>query len=160
MSDTLTPLAPADVAARISAGHALLIDIREPDEFARRHVPGAVSLPLSRFDLKPLPVLPGTAVIFTCKTWMRTGANAARLAAPVAGDAFVLAGGVDAWAAAGAGGGDQNRGIATLNHHRVPSLGGEPTGSQPDLPTIEGDRLSLSLHVRLCPVVVRDHSRI
>jgi rhodanese-related sulfurtransferase len=32
---------------------------------------------------------------------MRTGANAARLAAPVAGDAFVLAGGVDAWAAAG-----------------------------------------------------------
>ena len=101
MSDTLTPLAPADVAARISAGHALLIDIREPDEFARRHVPGAVSLPLSRFDLKPLPVLPGTAVIFTCKTGMRTGANAARLAAPVAGDAFVLAGGVDAWAAAG-----------------------------------------------------------
>ena len=101
MSDTLTPLAPADVAARISAGHALLIDIREPDEFARRHVPGAVSLPLSRFDLKPLPVLPGTAVIFTCKTGVRTGANAARLAAPVAGDAFVLAGGVDAWAAAG-----------------------------------------------------------
>jgi rhodanese-related sulfurtransferase len=101
MTDTLTPLSPADVAARINGGHALLIDIREPDEFARRHVPGAVSLPLSRFDLKPLPVLPGTAVVFTCKTGMRTGGNAARLAAPVAGEAFVLAGGVDAWAAAG-----------------------------------------------------------
>jgi len=101
MTDILTPLSPADVAARIDGGHALLIDIREPDEFARRHVPGAVSLPLSRFDLKPLPVLPGTAVVFTCKTGMRTGGNAARLAAPVAGEAFVLAGGVDAWAAAG-----------------------------------------------------------
>jgi rhodanese-related sulfurtransferase len=101
MTDTLTSLAPADVAARIRAGHAVLIDIREPDEFARRHSPGAVSMPLSQFDLKPLPVLPGTAVVFTCKTGMRTGANAARLAAPVAGDAFVLAGGVDAWAAGG-----------------------------------------------------------
>ena len=101
MAHSLVSLSPGDVAARIDAGHALSIDIREPDEFARRHVPGAVSLPLSRFDLQPLPVLPGTAVVFTCKTGMRTAANAARLAAPVAGEAFVLAGGVDGWAGAG-----------------------------------------------------------
>ena len=101
MTDTLTSLSPADVADRVRQGHVLLIDIREADQFARRHIPGAVSLPLSKFDLAPLPVLPGTAVVFTCKTGMRTGANAARLAAPVTGDAYVLAGGVDGWAAAG-----------------------------------------------------------
>lgn len=101
MTNTLTPLAPAAVEERLRAGHAILIDIREADEFARRHIPGAVSLPLSAFAVTKLPALPGADVVFTCRTGMRTGANAARLAAPVTGTAFVLEGGVDAWGAAG-----------------------------------------------------------
>ena len=38
----LVPLKPADVAERLKARSAVLIDIREPDEFARDHVSGAV----------------------------------------------------------------------------------------------------------------------
>ena len=70
---------------------------------------------------------------------------------------FVVAGEgeeIDAFAAAGAGGGHENRGIAAFNQHRTPGLGGETTGGQSDLPTIEGDRLRLSLHWALCPFVV------
>jgi rhodanese-related sulfurtransferase len=101
MTDQLISLAPADVESRLRQGHALLIDIREPDEFARRHIEGAVSQPLSTLDSAPLPALAGAAVIYTCKSGMRTGANAARLAAAVAGPAYVLAGGVDGWVKAG-----------------------------------------------------------
>jgi len=101
MSSTLIPLKPAVVAARLKAGAAILVDIREPDEFARRHVKGALSRPLGSLETAHLKIEPGADVVFTCRTGMRTGANCERLAAQVEGQAFVLDGGVDAWAAAG-----------------------------------------------------------
>lgn len=101
MPATLTPLKPEIVADRIRFGRAVLVDIREPDEFARRHVKGAISRPLSGFEAAHLKIEPGKEVIFTCRTGMRTGANCQRLAATVDGEVFVLEGGVDAWAADG-----------------------------------------------------------
>jgi len=96
----LIPLSPADVAVRLNRG-ALLVDIREADEFARRHVAGAVSRPLSAFEQAHLRIEPGQDVIFTCRTGNRTSVHCARLQASVDGDAWVLEGGVDGWAAAG-----------------------------------------------------------
>ncbi|MFZ4747810.1 MAG: rhodanese family protein [Sphingomonas sp.] len=101
MPKSLIALKPEYVEERVRQGHALLIDIREDDEFARRHVPGALSRPLSHFDAVALPEMDGTDVIFTCRSGMRTSAHAARLAAPVGGTANVLEGGLDAWARAG-----------------------------------------------------------
>ena len=106
MPKTLISLKPEAVEERVRQGHALLIDIREDDEFARRHIPGALSHPLSRFEAVTLPEMAGTAgvvgdVIFTCRSGMRTAANADRLAAPVAGHAFVLEGGLEGWDRAG-----------------------------------------------------------
>ena len=77
------------------------MDIREPDEFARRHVRGALSRPLSAFEDANLKVDPGADVVFTCRTGMRTGANCQRLAGVVDDPAYVLDGGVDAWTSAG-----------------------------------------------------------
>ena len=101
MTKTLIALKPDAVEERVRQGHALLIDIREDDEFARRHIPGALSRPLSRFEAVALPEMAGTDVIFTCRSGMRTAANAERLAAPVSGNAFVLEGGLDGWERAG-----------------------------------------------------------
>jgi rhodanese-related sulfurtransferase len=101
MTARLSPLKPADLAARLAAGKAVLIDIREPDEFARGHIGGALSRPLSGFEAAHLSLQPGKDVVFTCRTGMRTGANCDRLAARVEGDAFVLEGGLDGWSAAG-----------------------------------------------------------
>lgn len=97
----LIPLRPADAAQLVAAGGARLVDIREPDEFARRHIRGALSHPLSGFEAAHLRIEPGRDVIFTCRSGNRTAANCARLEASVEGDAYVLDGGVDAWAAAG-----------------------------------------------------------
>ena len=101
MSAQLILMKPAEVADRIAKRGATLIDIREPDEFRRRHVPGALSRPLSAFEAAGLKVEPAREVIFTCRSGMRTAANCERLANSVGGPALVLGGGVDAWAAAG-----------------------------------------------------------
>ena len=97
----LTPLSPAEVSRRLKQNTAVLIDIREPDEFAREHVVGAVHAPLSAFDAFTPAGADGRDVIFTCRTGNRTGVNCDRLAAKTTGQAFVLEGGLDAWKAQG-----------------------------------------------------------
>lgn len=101
MTAKLTPLPAPEVAERLKSGRALLIDIREADEYARRRVKGAVSRPLSTFETAHLKIEPANDVIFTCRSGMRTQANCDRLAASVDGAAYILEGGLDAWAAAG-----------------------------------------------------------
>lgn len=101
MTATLRPLSPQDVRARIVAGRAVLVDVRKSDEFARLHVPGSLSYPLSGLEAAHLSVPPDAEVIFTCRSGMRTAGACDRLATRVAGDAFVMQGGLDAWAKAG-----------------------------------------------------------
>jgi rhodanese-related sulfurtransferase len=97
----LHPLTPPQVRERLNAGRAILVDIREADEYARSHIIGAQSQPLSTWEKAHLSVNPDADVIFTCRSGMRTAGACDRLAARVSGDAFVLEGGLDAWAKAG-----------------------------------------------------------
>ncbi|MDX2238623.1 MAG: rhodanese-like domain-containing protein [Hyphomonadaceae bacterium] len=97
----LAKLDPHTIAHRLRAGALTLIDIREPDEYAREHIPGAVSVPLSRIEQADLIVDPQKGAAFHCKSGMRTTAQCARLAARVEGEAFMMEGGLEAWKAAG-----------------------------------------------------------
>lgn len=101
MTVMLHPLSPQQVHERLDAGRAILVDIREADEFARSHITGAQSQPLSTWEKAHLSVDPDADVIFTCRSGMRTAGACDRLAARIRGDAFVLDGGLDAWAKAG-----------------------------------------------------------
>ena len=100
---SLTPLDAQSLARRLNAGDLTLIDIREPDEFAREHIAGAISLPLSRLEAGHVALRGVTPVAFTCRTGMRTNSNCDRLAAHVGEPAFVLEGGLDGWKKAGLG---------------------------------------------------------
>jgi rhodanese-related sulfurtransferase len=86
-------------ARRLLDQGAVLVDVREADEHARERVPGARNVPLSRLVEVDAPA--GKAVIFHCRSGARTAANAARLGAAAACDAYVLEGGLDAWKKAG-----------------------------------------------------------
>ena len=101
MTATLHKLSPQQVREWIDAGRAVLVDIREPDEYARSHIKGAQSQPLSVWEKAHLSVDPDADVIFTCRSGMRTAGACDRLAARVTGDAFVLDGGLNAWEKAG-----------------------------------------------------------
>lgn len=98
---SLTALSATEVSARIKAGKALLVDIREADEVARERIAGSVVAPLSLFEEAHLNLHPGRDVVFMCRTGNRTGANCVRLADRVPGEAFVLEGGLDGWKALG-----------------------------------------------------------
>ena len=98
---TLTPIDPQSLARKLKSRELTLIDIREPDEYAREHIEGAVSLPLSRLEAGHVALRGATPVAFTCRTGMRTNSNCDRLAAYVGEPAFVLDGGLDGWKKAG-----------------------------------------------------------
>ena len=77
----LRDLTAAEVHAMMAKGEALLIDVREPDEFAAERIHGALNFPLSTFDPKGLPDHAGRTVVFhtaVCLVDTRSGAvNAA-----------------------------------------------------------------------------------
>ncbi len=56
----------------LADGSIALIDVREPNEYAAGHIPGAILLPLSRFDPALLPNEPGKRVVFNCRSGQRT----------------------------------------------------------------------------------------
>jgi rhodanese-related sulfurtransferase len=90
-------------AKRLLDQGAMLIDIREADEHAREKIANARHLPLSKLDEADLAVRAGRAVIFHCRSGACTLANAPRLAGKIAAgcEAYVVAGGLDAWKKAG-----------------------------------------------------------
>jgi rhodanese-related sulfurtransferase len=98
---SLRPIDPIDLKSRMDAGTAILIDIREPDEYAREHIVGARLVPLSGFDAHDLDNEHGRTVVFHCKSGNRTAAHASRILARGFAEARMLAGGLDAWKAAG-----------------------------------------------------------
>ncbi|WP_164157135.1 rhodanese family protein [Sandarakinorhabdus rubra] len=100
----INTISPTDAAALVADGRAMIVDVREPAEFAARHIPASLSRPLSVPDTGPLACGDGMTLVFTCQSGRRTAANADRLAAlGPQGRVHLLAGGVDAWGKSGLG---------------------------------------------------------
>lgn len=59
-----------DIKKGLSEGSILLVDVREPQEFAAGHIPGAVSYPLSSFDPSALPT--DKRIVFSCAAGVRS----------------------------------------------------------------------------------------
>src|SRR5256885_17190146 len=58
--------------AWMERGEAILIDVREPPEYATEHIPGARLLPLSTFDPARVPQEAGKKVVLHCVMGMRS----------------------------------------------------------------------------------------
>jgi len=94
-------IGPAELKALLDQGEALVIDVREPGEFAAEHIAGAVNLPLSSFDPARLPAADGKTVILQCAGGKRFGMALDRCAEAQATIDTHLAGGLGAWKSAG-----------------------------------------------------------
>lgn len=94
-------LSPRQARAELDAARILLIDVREPAEFAAEHIQGARNFPLSSFDPDALPDAGAKTVVLQCAGGKRSAIALERCRA--AGHAIEshLAGGLAAWKAAG-----------------------------------------------------------
>jgi rhodanese-related sulfurtransferase len=90
----------AEQAARLVREGAVLVDIRDADEHARERIPDARLIPVGDLGRTRLPDGVRT-VIFHCRAGHRTTANADKLRASTACNAYILEGGLDAWKRAG-----------------------------------------------------------
>ena len=61
-----------EVKRGLAEGSILLVDVREPHEFAAGHIPGSVSHPLSAFDPVALPREEGRRTVFSCASGVRS----------------------------------------------------------------------------------------
>lgn len=95
---SVNDVAPTEASARIDNGEALLLDVREADEWAAGHSPAATHMPLGQLD--PAAVPQDKPVVTICRSGARSAEAAAALSA--AGHRVSnLEGGMKAWAAAG-----------------------------------------------------------
>ncbi|HSO94551.1 MAG TPA: rhodanese-like domain-containing protein [Acidimicrobiia bacterium] len=104
------PAVDPDEASQRAETGAILLDIREPDEWDSGHAPAAVWIPMGDLPARQDELTRDRPVVVVC----RSGARSARVTTALrqAGyDAANLAGGMQAWAAAG---------------HDVVTDGGEP----------------------------------
>lgn len=94
-----------DAATAVLAEADVLIDVREADEYAAGHIAGAINIPrgLLEFRLSSTAELDSRAlrVVLYCKTSGRAALSAVAMADMGYLDVHSIAGGYDAWVAAG-----------------------------------------------------------
>ena len=91
-----------EVAARMLSvcGDALLLDVRTPEEFAEKHIPGAKLIPLSELEGRLRELDREKKLIVYCRSGGRS-ARACALLSEHGFEAFNLKGGIMAWEASG-----------------------------------------------------------
>ncbi|BBV64678.1 TPA: rhodanese family protein [Kluyvera ascorbata] len=99
---TVEEITPQAALALIEQG-AMLVDIRDPDEYAREHIPAARLLPLGKIEQGvTLTANDDAVIIFHCQSGNRARNNLNRLIAAAApAQVKLLAGGIEAWRQAG-----------------------------------------------------------
>lgn len=100
----MTPIPTVDtetLVTWIDRDEAVLIDVREEPFFRAGHIPGARSVPYSRFDSTELPSPEGRRLVFSCELGILSERAAARVREAGGGEIFHLAGGIRAWQDAG-----------------------------------------------------------
>jgi rhodanese-related sulfurtransferase len=94
--DRITPL---EAAVRLESG-AVLIDVREQDEWDAVHVPNATLIPLSEFQARYTEMPKEKEIVLICAGGVRS-AQAAQFAAGYGYNVANLEGGIKAWMADG-----------------------------------------------------------
>lgn len=98
MTPAVGEVTAVDAARAATDDSVLLLDVREDDEWAAGHAPGALHMPLSALDAAAVPS--DRPVVAVCRSGNRSGQAAAVLA--VAGvDVVNMTGGMKAWSQAG-----------------------------------------------------------
>ncbi len=94
-------LTPQQVKTALDAHQILLIDVREPDEFAAEKIAGALNVPLSTLNPGALPDPGGKTIVLQCAGGKRSAMAVDKCRKANQAVETHLAGGLAAWKAAG-----------------------------------------------------------
>ena len=94
-------LTAGELEGLLRDGEALVVDVREPNEFAEGHIPGALNMPLSNFDPSALPHPQGKTLVLNCQGGKRSGMALDKCGVAQSAVDTHLAGGFGAWQSAG-----------------------------------------------------------
>ena len=96
---------PAEIsvtqAAAMREKGSLLLDVREPDEWAESHVPGATHIPLGTLDARLAELPRDQEIVVVCRSGGRSKSGRDILLKAGFGRVTSMTGGLTAWAAAG-----------------------------------------------------------
>ncbi len=96
----LQELTPVEVHDQLLRQWIVLIDVREPQEYANERISGAMLFPLSAFDPHALPVGGPRRIVFQCGTGKRSAMAVAKCLEAGVQATNHLKGGLQAWKAA------------------------------------------------------------
>ncbi len=89
-----------ELDALLHADAALVIDVREVNEYAAGHIPGSINMPLSTFLPSKLPTPAGKKLVLTCLGGKRSAMALDKCSIAQDSVDTHLAGGFSAWQAA------------------------------------------------------------
>lgn len=81
----------------LSSDMAVLVDVREEWEFVQDRIPGAINIPLSKFDIRKLPADNGRRLVLTCAVGRRSAQAAGIMLATGYDQVVHLRGGMLSW---------------------------------------------------------------
>lgn len=98
------PPAVPDVDSReafdlLRSGRAVILDVREPDEWKEVRIPGAIHVPLGELGARARELPRDRAIVAQCRSGNRSRVAAEALAAAGFRDVRNLAGGIQEWIA-------------------------------------------------------------
>jgi addiction module HigA family antidote len=99
--DVVQSVDAATVSDWVDRDQVVLVDVRETSEFDKEHIPGALLLPMSKFDPELFPTVPGKNVVLHCAIGKRSESAGKMLINEGYEKVLHMAGGIDAWKAAG-----------------------------------------------------------
>ncbi|MCL2123275.1 MAG: rhodanese family protein [Desulfovibrionaceae bacterium] len=94
-------ISPAEAKRLADEENALLVDIREPEEFAREHIADARLAPLSVLPFLPPDPDRERPAVFFCRSGKRAKDNATALEGRGFVTAYLIDGGLEGWEKAG-----------------------------------------------------------
>ena len=98
---TVQPADVKQVRDWLDRNEILLVDVRETPEYEVEHIPGALLLPMSKFDPDAFPSLPNKKVVLHCAIGKRSEAAGKMLLKAGHSQVIHMTGGIVAWKAAG-----------------------------------------------------------
>lgn len=87
----------AQLAEKLAVGKPVLIDVRERDEFAAGHVPGAVNVPLGTLAARAAKFKPSAETLVICQSGHRSKTAVGVLRRAGFTDVYSVRGGTSAW---------------------------------------------------------------